>query len=386
MMKKCLCLLLSLLMFIPASLAEPAAEESAPLTREELEMYLSSLAEEALLDDALGVLEGEGGASVVQYTGGTLEIADEDLSPETAVLGARLAEDQEDPRGLRLGDSLDALLSAYPNDNPRLYGSYYDAALFLAGEKPEISLGYALRDGQRVTQVTYLVLSWLPEGVIRCGVEYRLRQGMIDDIRVFGMQDIITEEEAGEICVSVSCMQEISEYFAYPQDADGQALAPFSREDLSFAGIDFLDLTAEAAFSAFGPAPVDEWTEDSTGEALRLLQWDGVTILLLYDAQRNFLRADSMTVNDDVLEGPRGVRIGDYLESVLFRFRHMDTFSDDSTLLLYGDGEQAPYGVLSYSPEGTEITYALALEDGRAALWHMTFVNAQLQSMRLLLR
>ena len=220
---------------------------------------------------------------------------------------------------------------------------------------------------------------------------YLLDNGYVSDIMVFA--DSLYEEEA--ILQSVqelADMQEISEYTPYPVSVEnGEALAPFEREDLSITVrgqkvADFLDLNAEDMIAALGNAPVDEWTEDSDGSFLRLMQWEGVSLLLKYDAQRKFTAVDSLTINDEGLEGPRGVRVGDLLDSVIFRFRHAEVFGTEDTVSLYGDGQTLPYGVLSYTPESAEVTYAFSMEDGRSVVWHMTFVIGELQSMTLMLR
>ena len=395
-MKKLFCLLLAITMLTAsAALAEPAAEESAPLTREEIEMYLNGLGASALENENAVVTPLEQGGAEVLLNETVLGISDEALTESTAILNAYLGEEQADLRGLFVGSSLDEVLGAYPNDNPTLSGTYYDAALFIAGEKPEVSAGYALRAGQQVYLIAYEVFSWQPDGVSVSSVAYRLENGYVESIRIALDDEIMEEAKALEQLQEYADMQEISEYFAYPHSAEnGEALAPFEREDLSLLVpgsdslnyLDFLDLTAEALTEAFGPANVDEWNEDSDGAFLRLMQWDGVSVLLKYDAQRQFSAVDSLTVNDDVLEGPRGVRAGDTLDSVIFRFRHAEIFHADDTILLYGDGQTVPYGVLAYTPENAEVSYAFSLEDGPTVVWHMTFAAGELQSMTLMLR
>lgn len=392
-MKKLFCLLLALMMMLSsAAFAEPVpVDESAPLTREEISLYLNGLAAAALEEGSFTTEENGVGMTEVRYSGALLVIADEHLTETTAVVSAFLEEETADLRGLFIGSSLEEVLAAYPNDNPNLAGTYYDAALFITGEKPEMSVGYLLRDGQRITSVVYDVYSWQPEGVSVSHVIYLLDNGYVSDIMVFA--DSLNEEE--EILQSIqdlADMQEISEYTPYPVSADnGEALAPFEREDLAITVrgqkiADFLDLNAEDAIAVLGIPPVDEWTEDSDGSFLRLMQWDGISLLLKYDAQRKFIAVDSLTVNDVVLEGPRGVRVGDLLDSVVFRFRHAEVFGTEDTVFLYGDGQTPPYGVLAYSPESAEMTYAFSLEDGHAVVWHLTFVMGELQSMTLMLR
>ena len=397
-MKKLFCLAIAFLMLLSsAALAEAApVDENAPLTREEIEMYLDVLAETARQEGAQSVAREAGESDVflpeVAFSGGSLTISDETFTDTTAVVGAMLSEETEDLRGLCIGASLEEVLRAYPNDNPSLTGSYFDAALYISGEKPEITMGYLVRLGQQVTSVWYDVYSWQPDGVAVSSIAYFFDQGYVSEIQVH--QDYLLLEEAVALSEiqDAADMQEIIEYTPYPVVADdGEALAPFEREDLTITQFgqkvaDFLDLNAEDMTAALGVPPVDEWTEDSDGSFLRLMQWEGASLLLKYDAQRTFTAVDSLTVNDVILEGPRGVRVGDALDSVIFRFRHAEVFGSETTVFLYGDGQALPYGTLAYSPESAEVSYAFSLEDGRTVVWHMTFVIGELQSMTLMLR
>lgn len=390
-MKKLFCLLLTLAMLFPsAALAESAAvDENAALTREEIEMYLNSLGQAALEGEDVAVVPVEQGGAQVYLDDTVLLISDEALTESTAVLSAYPGENQADLRGLFLGSALNEVLGAYPNDNPTLNGSYYDAALFILGEKPEMSAGYLLRDGQQAYIIVYEVFSWQPDGVAVSSVSYGIENGYVTFIRIAMDNELLEEAEALEMIQEIAEMQEISEYFAYPSSVDnGEALAPFEREDLTLRlnaseALDFLDLTVEGLTEVLGPAPVDEWTEDSDGSFLRLLQWEGVSVLLRYDAQKHFTAVDSVTINDVNLDGPRGVRVGDTLDSVIFRFRHAEIFNADDTILLYGDGQTPPFGVLAYSPENAEVSYAFSLGDGHTVVWYMTFVIGELQSMTL---
>lgn len=389
-MKKLIALLLALLLCLGTAMAEPVkSEESATLTYEELEIYLARLAKEVLAVKEATTATDDAGNTSVSFPGGVMHIADEALSETTAILGADLEVGAACPRGLKVGDTLAMLLETYPNDNPFLFGTYYDAALYTADEKPEAKAGWVLRDGQRVQEVVHAVYHWTEDGVISCGVSYTLDRDTIVGISVFGMENLVDEETALTSLNNVAAMQENSEYFAYPTSLDGSTLAPFEREDLSFAGLDILDLTVEMATEALGSAPVDEWTEDNTGDQrqyLRLKQWEDVSILFLYDANKEFLRMDSITINGDSIEGPRGVRVGDLMDSVMYRFRHSEGSALENGIALYGDGQAAPYGVLSYGETTATITYTLALEDEQTVIWHLTFAEGELQSMNMLLR
>lgn len=385
-MKKLMALFLTIMLLISGAAAESMVEESANLTYEELEIYLAQLGKAALESKETVVSTSEEGLAEATFPGGVLGISDEVLKETTVVLSAVLNQDQLCPRGLKIGDSVEALLAAYPNDNASLAGTYYDAALYVAGDKPEMTAGWLLRDGQRITEVVHSVYAWQADGVIVCGVRYQVELGVITGVEVFGMSDLTEESEAMIQIDEVASMQEIQEYFNHPKSEIGSELAVFSREDLVFSGMDFLDLTAEMATEALGSAQVDQWTEDSTGEYLRLKQWEDISILFVYDANKQFVRVDSLTINGESVEGPRGVRVDDLMEDVMYRFRHGEGGSLENGVALYGDGQTAPYGVINYGDETVTITYTLALDDDQTVIWHLTFVENMLQSMNMLLR
>lgn len=384
-MKKLISLLL-VLMLLPCAALAVMAEESPMLTYEELEIYLADLAARSLEEGNVTTAIAENGDTLAMVADGVLRIADETLSPKTAILGASLNATAACPRGLMFGDSLEKLLAIYPNDNPELLGNYNDAALYISGSKPEVALGWVLRDGQRVTQVTHCIYHWVPDGVISCGVSYQISNDVITGIAVFGLDQLIDEEQAYLEIADTADIQEASNYYAYKKSEDGSILAPFEREDLSFGGIDFLDLSPEMATAALGSSPVDEWVKDSTGEYLRIRQWDGVSVLFLYTANKQFQRVDTLTINGDTIEGPRGVRIGDSLESVMHRFSHGQGGTVDNGIALYGDGVTIPYGILSYAETTATITYSMAPNDEQTVIWHLTFADGALQEMRMLLR
>jgi len=394
-MKKLLALLLALLMLCACALGEtadeyvgdPEAEENAFLTKEEIDMYLAALAGDAL---ALGVestaTSPDSGVTTVVFAGGAeVYIADEELAETSAVLGARLNAMQEDLRGIHLGDTLEDVLSVYPNDNPDLAGSRFDAALYVNDRRPEATVGYLLREGQQVTEVTHLVFAWEDEGVVRCGVTYRFQQDVVVGIEIFGMGGLVPEADALEEISNVAQIQESREFVPFPVSAQGESLNPFEESDLAFAGIDFPALTNESAESALGEAPVDEWMED--GESfLRIRQWDEASVIFLYDAQKNFVGVDTLTVVGESIEGPRGVRIGDSMENVMNRFHRGEITPLENGFALYGDGVSAPYAVLSYGETTATLTYALTTKTMKTVIWSMEFVDGTLESYRMLLR
>ena len=404
-MKKSFALLLACLMLCPClALAEGAP---GPLTKEEVDAYLSELGPLVAAMPDLEIIENGDGTSVVEFPGGSIIIEGAEMSADARVLNARVETYALPGLRVNVGATLSEVLAAYPNDNDSLFGSYYEATLYVSGEKPEVSLGYVFRDGQRAEDVVHDTFFWGENSAHVCDVTYHMEDNMVCYMVVdsaFWEQD---PEELDGLVADSARMQEVNEYFAYPSSENGETLAPLEREDLSFrtliaeayenAIFDFIDLNYvpqleefgdpyDQMIDVFGMPQVDEWTEDSTGEKLRILQWDGVSLVLVYDAQKNFLHVDSLTVNKNVCEGPRGVRIGDLMDAVLFRFRHVEEFRDDGTVLLYGDGVDYPYGRMTYSPGSAEVVYALAVGQDAHVLWSLTFIDGRLETMTMLLR
>lgn len=378
-MKKIFALLLCCMMLLPAALA--AETESAPvLTLEEIELYQQSLLHR-LQETEYDLTENQDGTYTAMAPLGDVMLSSAQME-EAHVLGASLAVTESCLRGLKVGDSLDMIFQLYPNDNEALLGTYYEATLCIYDGEEETFLGYALRNGQRVTEVTYTVYSRQGDGIVKSGVSYLLDQGYIQQIRLFTAPDMLTAEEMDMEINDSAMVQEATEYQAVFSSENGDLLDPFCREDLYFSKMDFYAITPEEAIREMGSANVDEWMEDSDHTFIRTLQWDGVTMVMKYDAQKNFRHLYSLSVTNENFEGPRGLRIGDYIDTVLFRFLHSQGMAGDRSVVLYGDGENAPYGLISYNEETNTITYTVDM-DGEVAMLYLTFRNDVMQEMQL---
>lgn len=381
-MKKLIALLLCCLMLAPAGLATEM-EESPAISMEEMDMFKDALWDKAM-EGPVTLEPAENGRSTVMTSVGDLSVTGDSTDADIHVQGARLAVDQPGPRGLKVGDSMEMIFQVYPNDNPALVGTYYEATLCIWGSQPEMMLGYALRNGQRVTEVTYAVYNWQPDGIVRTGITFHLDQGYIRQIDIFTDPELLTQEEVQTDINDYALIQEADEYHAYPISEDGTALDPFCREDLAFSGLDFYTLTPDKAMTVLGPANVDEWNKDSDNTWLRLLQWDGITLIAKYDANKNFSSVYSLSITNENMEGPRGLRVGDYTDTVLFRFRHSEGAALDNGVILYGDGENAPYGRITYNEETNTIVYTDKLEQNTTMLY-LTFRNDTLQEIQIFL-
>lgn len=380
-MKKLIALLLCCVLCLPYALAtEVEMEETPALSLEEMDLFMASLLDAAKAEGCQ--ITEENGGFTARTNAGDLTLSNQVINEETHVTGVRLAPEQACLRGLKAGDTMDMIFDVYPNDNPTLTGNYYEATLAIRTAQDETMLGYALREGQRVTEVTYAVYHQQADGIVKAGVTYTMDQGSIHSVTLFTEDELLTPQEAETEISDSALLQESNEYSAWPMSENGLALDPFCREDLYFSGMDFLTLTPDKAITVMGAPVLDEWTEDSDGSHLRLMQWDGITLVMKYDAAKQFAGLYSLTVQNDRMEGPRGLRLGDYLDTVLFRFRHSEGAATENGILLYGNGQDAPYGLLSYGTDMNTVSYTVSL-DGTVAMLYLSFQGDVLQEMQL---
>lgn len=360
-----------------------AEAPAGPLTQEELHAFSQSLLERAIQDDHGAVNLAEEGY-LFEGMGYTLNLNSEDLSLDTVLLGAEInmssihEEALTGPRGIGVSSTLSETLAAYPNDNPMLQGTMTGAVLHISGSLPEgLSVGQVVRDGQQVTMVDYAAYRQEEDRVIRQGLQYVMEEDSVVAIRYYGGGEALTGEDAAQEIQAASQLQEQTAYFAYTTDNP----APFSREDLGFFGLDFLDMTPEDVIERLGEAVHEEQVADSTGEQLRLMQWDGVEITFVYTASGDFTRADRITVNAPGLEGPRGLRVGTSLQAAVQRFENPGE-TPVKSLSLYGDAanQQPPYGRLDVEGDEARLYYAIQ-QEGKPVLFNALFLDEVLVEM-----
>lgn len=386
-MKKLLATVIALVLLVSCALGDVATEESPKMTYGELVNYTDSLRGDALQTGGITYSVNEDGYTVAHTAVGDMVLAEEMLTETSAILSVTLDVYCGCPRGIWAGDSVYALLDAYYNYNPNLEGSESDAALYIQGEEPEIDTAWVVRDGQRIMKVGYEAFKWTDSGVLHAGVYYTVDQNIVIGITIEGLETYITAEEAAEMIAETAAIQEETGYHAYRKAESDDGVTPFEREDLYFAGMDMLDLTVEKTTEILGSPEADNWVKDSTGDYLRSREWEGVTMLFAYDSAKKIKGLDTLYVYKDVFEGPRGVRTGDMMETVLERFAQEDVeaAAADDTLILYGDGENAPMGVISYSVETTSVTYRQEV-DGKIFTWLLTFRDGVLEQYILQIR
>ncbi len=384
-MKKLILLLLPLML---VCFACAYAETPAPIQKDELANWYEPLVTEAY-DTQSAVLQPVEEGYAANLDGYTMVVKENALNTASTVLSVSLTADPETqrfcPRGISLGSTLEDVLAAYPSDNPTLIGNYFEAALYIDGLLPSAAVGFVLRDGQHILHIVHRVYAPVDDGIICHEIMYSFTDDIVSGIRVTGMEGSITEVQAQEEMDSIIEMQEETGYFAYPSSDDGTTLAMFDRDDLYFSGLDFLGMTPDQALSLFGEPQVDTWMQDSTGEYLRIQEWDGVQAMFLYDNAKKLIRLDTLTLSTPEIDGPRGIRVGDMLTSIINRFHSGNAHSEGETFLLYGENGIAPYATLEEAEFITALTYVMAL-DSNTVTMSLVFGDARLQSIKLFIR
>ena len=104
------------------------------------------------------------------------------------------------------------------------------------------------------------------------------------------------------------------------------------------------------------------------------MEWHALTAVFTYDAQEQLIDIDNMSMDEDLLTGPRGLTIGDTLDVVLSRFRYEATEADGIHTWLYGSVAEGNYGVMdSQYPGQAEVHYVQTTDGQRVEM--ILYVN-----------
>ena len=393
MMKKCVALFLALMMAL--SLTTAVAESDADaLDYDELMDWAEGFKTRALAagaplnDPTEETAYTEDGYAFV-YDFATLYMDRPEMTADSVLQAVVVySPEEQGPRGTGVDQLSSEVLNAFYNENDDLQGDSSFAALYVSDTMPAGALwGWVQRDGQRIETIQYAVheqLSSGGDGYTDCGLVYTLSDNLVAAIRAYGLNETISADEVRSNLDAVQEVSEKTEYAQVPTSINGSELEMFDRDDLIFSGLDFLSLTPEEAEARLGAAQEDDWMEDE-GAYLRSMEFASCTMTFSYDAQKQNPTLEMLSIDMDGLEVPRCVRIGDTLSSVISRFRNGEGDYDGvSREVLYGDGENAPYGLAEYGDDATAgLWYAAKLEDGRTVVLSMSFEQMYLSDITL---
>ncbi|MDO4483194.1 MAG: hypothetical protein Q4C54_01810 [Clostridia bacterium] len=391
MLKKVICTILAacLLMTLLPVCAEESEKEA--LSWEEITDWVQSLKTRALSAEPLSDPNDpeavtEDGYMLV-YDFATFYLDRPAMTEETVVKSVLiLDEDTADVRGIKINATADDVMAAYYNENPELDGDRGFAALYVSNTMPDDAMwGWVQRDGQRLQTIQYAVCTQLPDGTYTdTGLIYTLQENTVAAIRAYGLDSKIT---ANEVLAMVSEVQQVADTHGYsrmPSDPTGLTMEPFERDDLIFAGIDFLFVTPEEAIEKFGEPLEDRWLDDDNGGYLRSMEFPSFYMTYIYDADKANPVLAVFDIDMDGIEGPRAIRVGDSLASVMDRFRGGEGEYNGESQILYGDGVNAPYGIAFYSDNATaQVYYAMKTDEGRTVVLHLYFDMLSLKEAML---
>lgn len=358
-----------------------ASADAEPLSRNELNAWREQLLRDSVSDNRYAAEAVEGGLYTLTFDWYTLIADTQRISSATRISGVlfEMVPDEEgqtpaDIRGLRPGDSVEALLAAWPNENESLAGTREEAVLYQSGSLPgQASAGVLRRSGQRAESVVYSLYQMTTNGVSLSKVTYTLTDGFIDTIEISFDGEVLTLADAQEEIAAILDVQSATEFSAFLSNGESVEAEIFNRDDLLFSDIDFLSVTPEQLIAVLGDDYAEEWAEDGDRQ-IRVMEWHALSAAFICDAEGKLIDVDNLSMDEDLLTGPRGLTIGDTLDVVLSRFRYEATEADGLHTWLYGSVADGDYGVMdSQYPGQAEIHYVQTTDGQRVEM--ILYVN-----------
>ena len=265
-----------------------------------------------------------------------------------------------DPRGLSVGASAEAVLAAYPGaENVADDGSF----CLYATEGDTLLWGWGTAKDGSIVSLQYSVAQPDPDMEGYCqevGLIYNFEEGQVKTLRAYGLSELIGRDEAMANFRSAQA----------GEMAVGE-VTPFAPTDLVFNGLNLMTVTPGDIKDTLGQPEVDTFIES---ENLRVLEYSDMMFELDIGPD-NAISFYALLVGARTLPGPRGIQVGDTLESVLGRFP-----SNGEDDMLYGkqDGETA-FGLLTREEDGSvTVRYSIPPQAGilaRGVMLHLTFQN-----------
>lgn len=392
-MKKCYLAFLLALCLCLAGTFHVFAEEPLPVTADELAAWAEELKTQALAaqpenDPADEASDVEGGILFLYpfaalYADGTEMTADAQIS-------AVAVTDADEPasfRGAELTMTPGDLVSLFPNNNPDQAGTREGALLYLQEtDDGALRYGRVYRDGQRVSAVEYGDLVPADGGYRPASLTFAFTDSLLSGIRAEGLSadtaPLMTAEERDALAAELNALASETGYRAVKSSRDGTELTAFGPEDLVFSGIDFLSLQPED----LPGTPESETIDNDDGTSLLRVDGDGYVAVFRTDAAGK-TEIVSLSVEDDILEGPRCVRLGDVFHEDLQRFRFENREAVGNTEVLYGSETEVPRGVVEYGgTDGITLRYVTATPDGREAELLLRYTLSTLSEIILYIR
>ena len=344
-----------------------AQAEAAPLTVDDLVAFCDDLLALALTEEPeQGELDEETELYCFDFGSYLLYAAEDTLTADTRVLRADvygLSDALPALHGVTPGMTLADVLAAFPLDNTDLHGSYEQAALYIDDDGGEtLRLGWLFRAGSHVDLVEHELYIATEDAAEYCWAAFSLIDNRVDSVSV-RLNAPAEPQQRADALEALSALQEENAYAPY-QVQEPQALA---REDLFFGPIDFVSANADALIAFLGEPQADTW-EELNELNLRILEWEDVTAVLAYDAEKQNNSLMGIQVYGEALEGPRSLHMEDSVDSVLARLPQESRENADAA---------GVYGLMDAPEDGLRLQYAVPLEDMNAVL-SLDFLDGRL--------
>lgn len=388
-MKKQVMLLLIVLVSTLCLTAYAVDDGGDPLTMEELMDWAAQIHDLAFATspendphDAEALTED--GYTYV-YPFGLLYFDSPDLS-ESSVLNTFVIYDEEMSalRGTHVDQRIDDLFPRYYTENSDLNGSSEQAVLYCTADLPAgAAWGWIHRDGQRIGSVQYSICEQIPgsESYRNAGIIYTVQEGFVSAIRAYGLSAVQDADAVQEEVAAVQAAAALSGYRAVPSSENGADLSELTAEEFTVNGIPLAAVSPEDLILALGTPEVDELIEDDAGY-IRILGFGCNSFVYLSDPQQEQYHLETMELLDPTTEGPRAVRIGDSLYSVLTRFRFGEIDTSAPECPLYGKDGVPPFGVCSFGDDASAVVrYGFVMDDGRTGVLSLQFELLELASI-----
>lgn len=297
------------------------------------------------------------------------------------------------PGGVRVGDTMAALLAAFQCNNPMLTGDTGFAALYAnevyaQSDIPEYDWAWVLRSEETVYGVQYACSLPQDDGAYRdAGALFILNDGRVSAIRLYGFGDVITAQEAQ---MNFDTAREIQARNTFtPQDtltllAPENTLAVLTQEELQVNGNTLLGIDEAALCALLGAPEAAGEEEDEAGKMQRTLSFAGVEVTLDTDGV-----ARQLILADDTASGPRGLRVGMDVRDALALLRvDAPVYQDENaTLYLEGEaGDEPPYAYMDFFMDGRaaiRVGVCLAGEVDRFAMLYVDIADGRIEEIRM---
>ncbi len=390
-MKKIYLAVLLALCLAAMGLCAAFAEDAAPVTAEELAAWAGELKARALesapendpTDESADV---EGGIMFL-YPFATLYADRTEMTAETVLSAVALSETEDATfRDAALSMTPGELTALFPCNTPDQAGTREGAVLYLQEtDAGALRYGRIRRDGQRVFSVDYGDLEPAGDGWYMAQVTFEFSEGLLSGISAQGFNPEtaprLTEAEKNELAAELNALAGETGYRAVKSSRNGAELAPFGPEDLVFSGLDFLSLRPED----LPGTPESETIDNGDGTSLLRVDGDGYVAVFFTGADGNS-RVVSLSIEDDEMEGPRCVRLGDAFHEDMQRFRFENRGPDGQAEVLYGADNEVPRGRAEYGADSLALRYITEVPGGGEAELLLNYSLSKLSEIILYIR